>query len=369
MGGRLSKSRADKYIHKLFEEHWEKNNINPKDFKPKKDGSVPPERYIMNGQLTINYDKMKDSHKEVAERQIKKLKIKSASELIAKASIGMPEVFPKVGMNLTPEQELEMLRLEGIDNAEIGLELGIGKLLKEKKSFEQNEWLLYKTLTPLYTKGMNYVVYQIRGYGVNKKNQTKFDKLYKDVVAFFQLIAGHRRRYFKEDLDKLSNEYVRARTHLNNAIKILTNQKSKSAIFSKKYGVNRGRIFSQKVIAELFREIAVMDQLVKLNDVEKTIKNRKPNETNDLQYFYYLCWEMYKLIDDSKFTIPKYENQKLFAQFVYHIQSRFTSVDSVNKTSESIRKNSKFKKMKFLDLVSIKTEAKYKKTFDKLFGK
>ena len=78
---------------------------------------------------------------------------------------------------------------------------------------------------------------------------------------------------------------------------------------------------------------------------------------------------MYKLIDDSKFTIPKYENQKLFAQFVYHIQSRFTSVDSVNKTSESIRKNSKFKKMKFLDLVSIKTEAKYKKTFDKLFGK
>jgi len=105
VGGRLSKSRADKYIHKLFEEHWEKNNINPKDFKPKKDGSVPPERYIMNGQLTINYDKMKDSHKEVAERQIKKLKIKSASELIAKASIGMPEVFPKVGMNLTPEQE------------------------------------------------------------------------------------------------------------------------------------------------------------------------------------------------------------------------------------------------------------------------
>ena len=145
--------------------------------------------------------------------------------------------------------------------------------------------------------------------------------------------------------------------------------RSKSAVYSMKYGVGRGRIFSIKVVAELYRQIAVMEKLVNLNDEEKTIKSRVPNETEDLQYFYYLCWEMYKLIDDSKFTIPKYENQKLFAQFVYHIQSRFTSVDSVNKTSESIRKNSKFKKMKFLDLVSIKTEAKYKKTFDKLFGK
>ena len=88
-------------------------------------------------------------------------------------------------------------------------------------ALQESEWKLYKSLLPYYTKGMNYVVYQIRVYGVDKKNQSKFDKLYKDVVAFFQLIAGHRRRYFKEDLDKLSNEYLRAKTHLAKAIEVI----------------------------------------------------------------------------------------------------------------------------------------------------
>jgi len=215
---------------------------------------------------------------------------------------------------------------------------------------------------------MNYVVYQIRVYGVNKKNQSKFDKLYKDVVSFFLLIEGHHRRYFKEDLDKLSNEYLRAKTHLAKAIEVIEDDKSKSAVYSMKYGVGRGRIFSIRVIAELYRQIAVMEKLVKLNDEEKTIKSRVPNETEDLQYFYYLCWEMYKLVDDSKFKTPKYNNQKLFAQFVYHIQSRFTSVGTLNKTSESIRKKPKFKKMKFLNLQSIKTEVTYNKIFKQLFG-
>ena len=360
MGGRLSKSRADKYIHKLFEEHWNKNQINPKDFKPKKDGSVPPTTYIMNGQLTINYGQMRNSHKEVTIRQIKKYNIKSASELIAKASVGIPKHVPKVAMNLTMKQEKEYFRLQGIDEAEKDLNL-IGAL-------QESEWKLYKSLLPYYTKGMNYVVYQIRVYGVNKKNQSKFDKLYKDVVSFFLLIDGHHRRYFKEDLDKLSNEYLRAKTHLAKAIEVIEDDKSKSAVYSMKYGVGRGRIFSIKVVAELYRQIAVMEKLVNLNDEEKTIKSRVPNETEDLQYFYYLCWELYKLVDDSKFKTPKYNNQKLFAEFVYHIQSRFTSVGSLSKTSESIRKKPKFKKMKFLNLQSIKTEVTYNKIFKQLFG-
>ena len=125
---------------------------------------------------------------------IKKYNIKSASELIAKASEGIPEHVPKVGMNLTKKQEKEYFRLQGVDEAEN--ELGIANTLQE------SEWKLYKSLLPLYTKGMNYVVYQIRVYGVNKKNQSKFDKLYKDVVSFFLLIEGHHRRYFKE-----SNHY------------------------------------------------------------------------------------------------------------------------------------------------------------------
>ena len=46
---------------------------------------------------------------------------------------------------------------------------------------------------------------------------------------------------------------------------------------------------------------------------------------------------------------------------VYHIQSRFTSVQSKNNTYDNIRKNKKFTKLKYLDLQSIKTEATYDK--------
>ena len=265
-------------------------------------------------------------------------------------------VKKKIAMDLTPEQDEEFTRLEGVDYAE------------EQFSDTWNNYQTFKAGQTIYSLGMNYAIYQIRVYGVNKKNQPKFDKLYKDVVSFFLLIEGHHRRYFKEDLDKLSNEYLRAKTHLAKAIEVIEDDKSKSAVYSMKYGVGRGRIFSIRVIAELYRQIAVMEKLVKLNDEEKTIKSRVPNETEDLQYFYYLCWEMYKLVDDSKFKTPKYNNQKLFAQFVYHIQSRFTSVGTLNKTSESIRKKPKFKKMKFLNLQSIKTEVTYNKIFKQLFG-
>ena len=66
--------------------------------------------------------------------------------------------------------------------------------------------------------------------------------------------------------------------------------------------------FHIKVVAELYRQIAVMEKLVNLNDEEKTIKNPEfLMKLEDLQYFYYLCWEMYKLVDDSKFKTPKYE--------------------------------------------------------------
>ena len=48
----------------------------------------------------------------------------------------------------------------------------------------------------------------------------------------------------------------------------------------------------------------------------KSIKNPENlTKQKTLEYFYYLCWEMYKLIDDSKFKVAKYDNQKLFAEY------------------------------------------------------
>ena len=186
-------------------------------------------------------------------------------------------------------------------------------------------------------------------------------------MSFFLLIEGHHRRYFKEDLDKLSNEYLRAKTHLAKAIEVIEDDKSKSAVYSMKYGVGRGRIFSIRVIAELYRQIAVMEKLVKLNDEEKTIKSRVPNETEDPQYFIIFVG-MYKLVDDSKFKTPKYNNQNYL-----HSSCIIFKADLLllvrNKTSESIRKKPKFKKMKFLNLQSVKTEVTYNKIFKQLFGK
>jgi len=312
---------------------------------------------VFQDHWVVDFKKMKDSHVQVTERNMERFKIKSASELLAKASEKIPTVKKKVAMDLTPEQDEEFTRLEGVDYAE--------ETFSEKWTNYQNFQAFH---TVYLTTGMNYAIYQIRVYGVNKKNQPKFDKLYKEVVSFFGLINSHRRRYYKEDLDKLTNEYLRAKTHLKNAIKQITNTKSKSAIYHKAYGVNDRTMFGRRSVSELYKSIGVLDYLVEFNDQEKTIKTRKPNESKDLEYFYYLCWEMYKLIDDSKFKVGKYANQKLFAEFVYHFQSRFTSVQSKNNTFDNIRKNKKFKKLKYLNLQSIKTEANYNKRFKQLFG-
>ena len=102
-----------------------------------------------------------------------------------------------------------------------------------------------------------------------------------------------------------------------------------------------------------------------MNDKEKSI-NRKPNEAKDLES-HYLCWEMYKLIDDSKFKVAKYDNQS-YLQNMFTTQSRFTSVQSKNNAYDNIRKNKKFTKLKYLDLQSIKQKLLEKK-FQTLFGK
>ncbi len=363
MGGRLSKS--SKYIDKLFKEQWKREGITPEDIEKlsKKtkpvmaDGSVGDAMFVFQDHWVVDFKKMKDSHVQVTERNMERFKIKSASELLARASENIPTVKKKIAMDLTPEQDEEFTRLEGVDYAE------------EQFVDTWNNYQTFKAGQTIYSLGMNYAIYQIRVYGVNKKNQPKFDKLYKEVMSFFQILKGHRRRYYKEDLDKLTNEYLRAKTHVKNAIKQISNTKSKSAIYHKSYGATNFSMFGRQTVRELYKHIGVLDYLIEVNDKEKSIKNRKPNEAKDLEYFYYLCWEMYKLIDDSKFKVAKYDNQKLFAEYVYHFQSRFTSVQSKNNTYDNIRKNKKFTKLKYLDLQSIKTEATYEKKFQTLFGK
>ena len=104
-----------------------------------------------------------------------------------------------------------------------------------------------------------------------------------------------------------------------------------------KYGVGRGRIFSIRVIAELYRQIAVMEKLVKLNDERKQLNPEflmKQRIYNIFIIFVGKCISWLMTVSSKHLnTITKN-----YLQFVYHIQSRFTSVGTLNKTSESIRK-------------------------------
>ena len=358
MGVRLSKS--SKYIDKLFKKQRDEQGIDIEKFnkKIKEDGSIDKDTFIFQDYLYVDFSKMKKSHVEVTERNMERFKIKSATELLGKASEKLPKHKLKASLEVSGYEDHEYMRLSGVDYAEQSLEFPV-----------DHDFEIFKASSFIHTRGMNYAIYQIRGYGVDKKNQPKFDKLYKEVASFFILLRKHKRRYFTDHLDKLSNEYRRAKEHLTKAIDMIGKSESKSISYLQKYGANTDSFFARKVIMELYNQIGVLDYLRKFNDNEKTIKGKTPNDSRDLGYFYYLCWTMYQLIDDSKFTIPKNENQKLFSDFVYYMQGRFIDVISKSNTYDNLRKNKTFKKLKYLDLQSITTEAIYNNKFEILFGK
>ena len=97
-GGRLSKS--SKYIDKLFKEQWKREGITPEDIEKlsKKtkpvmaDGSVGDAMFVFQDHWVVDFKKMKDSHVQVTERNMERFKIKSASELLARASENIPTV-------------------------------------------------------------------------------------------------------------------------------------------------------------------------------------------------------------------------------------------------------------------------------------
>ena len=64
-----------------------------------------------------------------------------------------------------------------------------------------------------------------------------------------QILKGHRRRYYKEDLINLQ-KYLRAKTHVKNAIKQISNTKSKSAIYHKSYGATNFSMFGRQTVRE-----------------------------------------------------------------------------------------------------------------------
>jgi len=158
-------SKSSKYIDKLFREQWEREGMTPEEInKIKKKLCLS---LLTEVSVTLcscskiiwswDFKKMRNTHIQTTEHNMEKFKIKSASELLARASENIPEVKQKIGMDLTPEQDGEFTRLEGVDYAE------------EQFSDTWDNYQTFRAGQTMYSKGMNYAIYQIRVYGVIKK--------------------------------------------------------------------------------------------------------------------------------------------------------------------------------------------------------
>lgn len=380
-GEQLSKSKADEYLDKLFKEHFKKHGVTEeviqkvvkqveKDKKLEKQGKYEePKYYYHNQRPMVDFDRMERSDDRIAERKIKELNIKTASQLLGEAIKGIKIKTYQLALTLSREESQAHQFLEAQEEAK----KIFSKFDIDTSGTGIQEFKTWRLFTDLELKGMDNALYIIRGYGVKPENQSKFDKLYKEVICFFNILRRQSRRLYGDDINLITNEYIRIADHSEKAIKIINRNETKvTGISNQSYGylATRSELFSRSVIEELIKIQALMKTLIEVNDYEKTLKTPQPNEARDLQYFYYLCWEMYKLIEDKKFAVPKYSNQKLFAEFVYHFQKRFTFAKSVSSVYDHLRNpDFDYKKQKFLNLHSIKSLKTYKKNIDILFVK
>ena len=100
-GERLSKSKADEYIEELFRKHYKKHGVTEeviqevvkqveKDKKLEKQGKYEePKYYYHNQRPMVDFDRMERSDDRIAERKIKELNIKTASQLLDEAIKGI----------------------------------------------------------------------------------------------------------------------------------------------------------------------------------------------------------------------------------------------------------------------------------------
>lgn len=381
-GEPLSKSKASKYLEEVLDKRYKEKGISKNDFNEfvksvkerhnkKAKESKSKSKYIYNVGEDINYvawDLMDKADRKITREQIIKNGIKTASGLISLFRKTYKGHTPYFYATLNEEEKKVFWNLEAEDQAKERLSAFDVDFENQK----ENQFNNFRSSMQLYgVKGYEIGIYQIRVYGVQDKNLDKFDKLYLELEAYFVMLNRfHRRRYFKEELEALTTEYKTIKNHLKKALDLIMGTEQ-SFIQKKSYGYksSKSASFKGSAIRELLISTKTMDRLIEVNEKEMTFSStRKPSDRTDLQYFYYLCWEMYKLIDDSVFKKGRYSNDKLFAEFCVGIQAPYIKANSIETTYRHLRdEKSNYKNLKFLNLRAIDTAEKFHKLFNKVF--
>lgn len=297
---------------------------------------------------------------------IKQRNITSYADLFAKANKKFPSDASKgSGTFMTPEQVDKMHSEQAEKEAQARLSKFLIKGTKEERPYK---W--FKLHLDLQTKGMDFATYQIRVGGVSKKNHSKFDDLYKEVTAFILILEKQYRPLAKGESEDLEEEIIKAQ-HSLRKIQNLMIPKNNSYIQAKYFGFKSMGMtqFRWGVFDELDTTDKYLENLKTINHYEQEFEKVQPDDTKVLQYFYFLSWKMYNLLDDDLFSKKKNYKQD-FYKFTHTLLGRFIwskQPTSWEKTKDSIRKNLSFKKMKLLNIHKMKNEKQYHQVIKKLF--
>ena len=309
--------------------------------------------------------KLLEEDKKQLSQAIKQKNINSYGDLFNQTNKQFPaDVSKSMGAYIS-EDEVDKIKQKHLEKE---VQKRISKYVtsgpKKQRPFDK-----FKFMLELDLKSMDFATYQIRVGGVSKKNYSKFDDLYREVIAFFKLLEEQYRPLNRLESEALETKLKSVQQELRKTKRIIQS-KDESFIQRKWFGYKAaGTAWFRDGVFDEFRNIEnYLDHLILVNQYEQEFEAVQPNDTQVLQYFYYLSWQMYNLLDEKLFTKKKTKDD--FAKFTHTFLSRFVLTQgskSWSKTKDSLRKNRKWQKLRRLNLHKIKTLEQYDLANRKLF--
>ena len=312
----------------------------------------------MNGELL-------EEDKKQLSQAIKQKNINSYGDLFTVSDKKFPADVSQTMGSYISDSEVNKIKLNQSEKeAQKRLSKYVTSGTKEQRPFDK-----FKFMMEVDLKGMDFATYQIRVGGVSEKNYSKFDDLYKEVTAFFKLLEEQYRPLNRLESEALETKLKSVQQELRKTKRIIES-KDESFIQRKWFGYKSlGTAWFRDGVFDEFQNMEnYLDKLIRINQNEQEFEANQPNDTQVLQYFYYLSWQMYHLLEEKLFTKKKTHDD--FSKFTHTLLSRFIlhqASKSWSKTKDSLRKNRSWQKLKRLNLHKIKTLKQYDLANRKLF--
>lgn len=322
-------------------------------------------QFRLTRQFKFMDGKLLEEDKKQLNQAIKQKNINSYGELFNQSNKQFPaDVSKSMGSYISEDEVDKIKQKSSEEEAQRRLAKFIISGAKDERPFRKFKFMLEMDL-----KGMDFATYQIRVGGVSEKNYSKFDDLYKEVTAFFKLLEEQYRPLNKLESEALEIKLKSVQQELRKTKRIIQS-KDESFIQRKWFGYKSvGTSWFRDGVFDEFRNMEnYLDQLILINQYEQEFEAVQPNDTQVLQYFYYLSWQMYNLLDEKLFV--KKKTNEDFYKFTHTFLSRFVLTQgskSWSKTKDSLRKNRKWQKLRRLNLHKIKTLKQYDLANRKLF--